>query len=82
MISCANWSSGLIVWDWLHGTLRLNVPQDAITIGIPAYRNFKDVEHVRVLEIPFFEQRPTWLLPGDDKPERALPSIPTNQLTL
>ena len=23
----SNWSSGLTVWDWLHGTLRLNVPQ-------------------------------------------------------
>jgi sterol desaturase/sphingolipid hydroxylase (fatty acid hydroxylase superfamily) len=23
----SNWSSGLTLWDWLHGTLRLNVPQ-------------------------------------------------------
>jgi sterol desaturase/sphingolipid hydroxylase (fatty acid hydroxylase superfamily) len=34
----SNWSSGLTLWDWLHGTLRLNVPQGAITIGVPAYR--------------------------------------------
>jgi len=23
----SNWSSGLTLWDWLHGTLRLEVPQ-------------------------------------------------------
>ena len=34
----ANWSSGLTLWDGLHGTLRSNVPQDEITIGVPAYR--------------------------------------------
>jgi len=31
----SNWSSLLNVWDRLHGTLRLDVPQDAITIGLP-----------------------------------------------
>ncbi len=70
----SNWSSGLTVWDWLHGTLRLDVPQDEITIGVPAYRESKDVELVKVLEMPFIEQRPTWLLPGNGKPERAIQS--------
>jgi sterol desaturase/sphingolipid hydroxylase (fatty acid hydroxylase superfamily) len=31
----SNWSSLLNVWDRLHGTLRLDVPQEAITIGLP-----------------------------------------------
>ena len=31
----SNWSSGLTVWDRLHGTLRLDVPQERITIGRP-----------------------------------------------
>jgi hypothetical protein len=35
----SNWSSGLTLWDWLHGTLKLNVPQQEITIGLPAYRD-------------------------------------------
>src|ERR1051325_6150409 len=39
----SNWSSGLTVWDWLHGTLRLNVPQQEITIGVPAYREREEV---------------------------------------
>lgn len=67
----SNWSSGLTIWDWLHGTLRLNVAQDQITIGVPAYRNPDEVKLPQVLEMPFVEQRPTWLLPGDGQPERA-----------
>ncbi|MCA1555980.1 MAG: sterol desaturase family protein, partial [Acidobacteria bacterium] len=49
----SNWSSGLTVWDWLHGTLRLNVPQDAITIGVPAYRDPGEVGLAKILKMPF-----------------------------
>lgn len=31
----SNWSSFLSVWDRLHGTLRLDVPQETIRIGLP-----------------------------------------------
>jgi sterol desaturase/sphingolipid hydroxylase (fatty acid hydroxylase superfamily) len=41
----SNWSSGLTVWDWLHGTLQLNVPQQSIAIGVPDY---DDEEEVRL----------------------------------
>jgi sterol desaturase/sphingolipid hydroxylase (fatty acid hydroxylase superfamily) len=67
----SNWSSGLTVWDWLHGTLRLNIPQDEITIGVPAYRAPEDVELAEVLKLPFVEQRPIWVLPGDGQPVRV-----------
>ena len=33
----SNWSSGFSFWDRLHGTFRLDVDQDAIAIGVPAY---------------------------------------------
>jgi sterol desaturase/sphingolipid hydroxylase (fatty acid hydroxylase superfamily) len=66
----SNWSSGLTVWDWLHGTLRLDVSQDQITIGVPAYRNPEEVKLPQILEMPFVAQRPTWLLPGDGQPRR------------
>ena len=39
----SNWSSGLTVWDWLHGTLRLDVPQERITIGVPGYSEGDDL---------------------------------------
>jgi sterol desaturase/sphingolipid hydroxylase (fatty acid hydroxylase superfamily) len=33
----ANWSSAVLsVWDRLHGTLRQDVPQQALCIGLPA----------------------------------------------
>ncbi len=66
----SNWSSGLTLWDYLHGTLRLDVAQQEIVIGVPAYREPEEVTLPRVLALPFEEQRPTWLLPGDGKPTR------------
>ncbi|HEY1583787.1 MAG TPA: sterol desaturase family protein [Chthoniobacterales bacterium] len=53
----SNWSSGLTIWDWLHRTLRLDVPQDAITLGVPAFLSPAEVELQEVLEMPFLEQR-------------------------
>lgn len=71
----SNWSSGLTLWDWLHGTLRLDIPQDAITIGVPAYRKPEEVTLPKVLAMPFVEQRDGWRLPGDGIPSRvSLPS--------
>jgi sterol desaturase/sphingolipid hydroxylase (fatty acid hydroxylase superfamily) len=60
----SNWSSGLTVWDLLHGTARLNVPQDAITIGVPAYREPADVTFTRMVALPFEHQRPWRQLPA------------------
>jgi hypothetical protein len=66
----SNWSSGLTLWDRLHGTLRLDVPQEAITIGVPAYRDPQEVGLVSILGMPFGEERPTWLLPPEGGGER------------
>ncbi|HJU54205.1 MAG TPA: sterol desaturase family protein [Pyrinomonadaceae bacterium] len=76
----SNWSSGLSLWDRLHGTLRLNVPQDAITIGVPAYREPEEVGLVEVLGMPFAEQRPTWMLPGDGQPVRVSSPVAPDHL--
>ncbi len=56
----SNWSSGLTIWDRLHGTLRLDVPQDAITIGVPAYREPNELGLINLLAMPFVRQRPAW----------------------
>ena len=53
----ANWSSGLTLWDRLHGTLKLNVPQDEVTIGVPECRRPQDVTLPRLLAMPFGRQR-------------------------
>jgi sterol desaturase/sphingolipid hydroxylase (fatty acid hydroxylase superfamily) len=64
----SNWSSGLTLWDWLHGTLRLNVPQRVITVGVPAYRVPADLTLGKSLELPFVTQRPWRLLPDGGEP--------------
>ena len=50
-----NWSSGLTLWDWLHGTLRTDVPQDQIRIGVEGYDDPRQVTLPRVLAMPFQE---------------------------
>jgi sterol desaturase/sphingolipid hydroxylase (fatty acid hydroxylase superfamily) len=59
----SNWSSGLAIWDRLHGTYRLDVPQDEITIGVPAYRDRKELTLPQVLKMPFVARRDDWRLP-------------------
>jgi sterol desaturase/sphingolipid hydroxylase (fatty acid hydroxylase superfamily) len=56
----SNWSSLLSIWDRLHGTLRLDVPQERIRIGVTAYQREQDVRLARVLVLPFEPQRDDW----------------------
>jgi sterol desaturase/sphingolipid hydroxylase (fatty acid hydroxylase superfamily) len=52
-----NWSSLISWWDYLHRTILLNVPQQKITIGVPAYSDASDVTIRRMLVLPFIRQR-------------------------
>ncbi len=52
----ANWSSGFTIWDRLHGTLKLDVPQDEIVIGVPAFSRPDDVTFGKALAIPFYSR--------------------------
>jgi sterol desaturase/sphingolipid hydroxylase (fatty acid hydroxylase superfamily) len=47
-------------WDRLHRTLGLNIPQDAIEIGIPAYADAGDNRLGNTLTTPFRRQRDYW----------------------
>ncbi len=52
----SNWSSGLAIWDLLHGTYRDDVPQKEITIGV---REFDEIEKVtlrKMLTEPFLTE--------------------------
>jgi sterol desaturase/sphingolipid hydroxylase (fatty acid hydroxylase superfamily) len=69
----SNYSVIFSWWDRLHGTIRLNVPQDEINIGVPAYRSPQEQTVGNLLLMPFREQRP-WQLPDGtvpDRPERT-----------
>jgi sterol desaturase/sphingolipid hydroxylase (fatty acid hydroxylase superfamily) len=48
-----NFSSGLTLWDRLHGSWLAGVPQDEITIGVPPYRKPSDVTLRKTLAVPF-----------------------------
>jgi len=63
----SNWSSGLTCWDWLHGTLRINVPQEKIEIGLPAFPDAGALGLPAILAMPFGEQPDTWRSPEQRK---------------
>ena len=49
----SNWSSGISIWDRLHGTYRADVPQGAITIGVDDEHAARDIGLIPALESPF-----------------------------
>jgi sterol desaturase/sphingolipid hydroxylase (fatty acid hydroxylase superfamily) len=79
----SNWSSGLTIWDWLHGTLTLNVPQEQITIGVAAYRDPREVVLPRLMKMPFSrEQRdPSQLPKTHELPTRSREFLLTQEST-
>ena len=53
----SNWST-IFPWpDYLHGTIRLNVPQQAINIGVAGYQDKAQLTLGRVLAMPFTPER-------------------------
>jgi sterol desaturase/sphingolipid hydroxylase (fatty acid hydroxylase superfamily) len=66
----SNWGTIFCWWDKLHRTLRRDIPQDAITIGVAAYRDEHELTLGKLLALPFGKQR-EWRLPSGEKPERA-----------
>ncbi|GAC1568526.1 MAG: hypothetical protein NVS2B3_12640 [Vulcanimicrobiaceae bacterium] len=53
-----SWSSGLVLWDRLHGTLHEGDAENEV--GVPAYRDDADVTLARMLILPFGVQRDPW----------------------
>jgi sterol desaturase/sphingolipid hydroxylase (fatty acid hydroxylase superfamily) len=78
----SNYSVVLPWWDRLHRTLRLNVPQAQITVGVPAYAHPEDNRLLALLAHPFRRQRDYWRRadggpierpPLDGPPDRLAP---------
>lgn len=57
----SNWSSGLSLWDRLHGTLRWERP--AVGMGVAAYRGPAATGLRAALALPFVKQREAWPCP-------------------
>jgi sterol desaturase/sphingolipid hydroxylase (fatty acid hydroxylase superfamily) len=65
----SNWGTIFCWWDKLHRTLRRDIPQDAITIGVAAYRDEHELTLAKLWALPFRKQR-EWRLPNGEKPDR------------
>jgi sterol desaturase/sphingolipid hydroxylase (fatty acid hydroxylase superfamily) len=65
----SNWGTIFCWWDRLHRTLRRDIPQDEITIGVAAYRDERELTLGKLLALPFGTQR-EWRLPSGEHPKR------------
>lgn len=65
----SNFGTILSVWDRIHRTLKVKIPQNKITIGNPAYRSLSEQSFLGILTIPFRKQR-AWILPDGTNPRR------------
>ncbi|MEP6823081.1 MAG: sterol desaturase family protein [Chthoniobacterales bacterium] len=66
----SNWGTVFRWWDQLHRTLRIDIPQDAITIGVAAYRTEEELTFGKLFILPFRKQR-AWQLPSGEVPDRS-----------
>jgi sterol desaturase/sphingolipid hydroxylase (fatty acid hydroxylase superfamily) len=65
----SNWSSLLSWWDWLHRTMRLGVPQEAITIGVPRFSDADQLTLGELTRMPFRRGLPDgWATPAARRP--------------
>lgn len=54
----SNYSVIFSWWDRLHKTLRLNVPQDKLVIGVPGYHQQEQLTIKNLLTLPFTKIKP------------------------
>ena len=66
----SNWSNVFNIWDRLHRTIRLDISQDQITVGVPGYRDGHDLSVVGLLTMPFRRQCEYWKSPDGTSPDR------------
>lgn len=59
-VATADWSSLLSWWDWLHRTMRLDIEQDELEVGVAAYQRPEDVTLGKITALPFRKQRTDW----------------------
>lgn len=78
----SNFGTVFTWWDRLHRTLGLNIPQDEVIVGIPAYTLPEDNRVPNALLMPFRKQRDYWRTPDGVVVERAKAPAELNAGTL
>jgi sterol desaturase/sphingolipid hydroxylase (fatty acid hydroxylase superfamily) len=56
----SNWSVVFSWWDRLHGTGRGEATGERLTIGLPAWRDARELGLIRLLALPFTRQPSAW----------------------
>lgn len=67
----SNYSAIFPIWDKLAGTLKLNIPQAEVHIGVPYLDNFQETQFPAILWLPFRKLKPR-LFPNGTTPSRTL----------
>lgn len=63
----SNYSIIFSFWDRIHKTVRLNIHQNEIVTGVPAYADEKELTIGNLLKLPFTAIRPWKKYPAKDK---------------
>jgi sterol desaturase/sphingolipid hydroxylase (fatty acid hydroxylase superfamily) len=69
----SNYSVVFSFWDRLNRSLRLNVRQAEIVIGVPGYLRPEDNRFLGLLALPVVRQRSYWRWPSGKTPRRVHP---------
>lgn len=72
----SNYSVVFRWWDHLHKSLRLNIPQQDIVIGVPGYLLPADNRLVHLITMPFIRQKPYWRWPSGKAALRKKREVP------
>ena len=75
----SNFGVVLSLWDRLHRTLRLNVPQQQVIIGVPAYPEADEQTITQLLKLPVAPHR-GWASPDGSVPQREPQPLPIDEL--
>ena len=66
----SKWST-IFSWpDYPHHTIKLNVPQEDVTIGVPAFRNPEELTLSNLIKMALTAKRPGWQLPECTESQR------------
>jgi sterol desaturase/sphingolipid hydroxylase (fatty acid hydroxylase superfamily) len=75
----SNYGVVFSVWDKLHRTIGLNIPQRALEIGMAGYSSPEDNRFWRLLALPVGKQRDYWRKPDGTMPSRQLSTATGNR---
>jgi len=69
----SNYSVVFSFWDRLNRSIRLNIPQAQVIIGVPGYLRPRDNGFLALIQLPFLRQRPYWRWPSGKAAQRPQP---------